>query len=61
MLEDHLDLVKGQVVYRCSKHDYGLASDHERITGEAHLSVSATPDGDYPFTTIPKRLLEKRQ
>ena len=42
---------KGTTVYRCSKPDYGCASDDTRHTGIAHISLTLDPTGDYPFFT----------
>lgn len=46
----------GDVVQECHQCDYGMQSDHERWTGEAHINISR--DGDYPFFTIPIRYVE---
>lgn len=48
----------GQVVYDCQGHDYGCASDDTRNSGIEHVSVTARPDGGYPFFTIPRADLE---
>lgn len=42
----------GETWKRCGKCDYGMRSDHERITGEPHINLSR--DGDYPFFTVPQ-------
>lgn len=47
------DLVAGTKVYRCTRYDYGLASDDTRMTGILHISVTLNSDGDYPSFTIP--------
>jgi len=47
------EAVAGTVVYKCAKHDYGLASDDTRMTGVRHISVTLNPDGGYPFFTVP--------
>lgn len=49
------EAVAGTAVYSCKYHDYGLASDDSRITGIPHASVTLSPDGDYPFFTVPER------
>lgn len=41
----------GKTVYKCAKHDYDCAGDDTRATGVEHISLSLTPDGDYPFFT----------
>jgi hypothetical protein len=50
---------KGQVVYNCLYHDYGLASDDARAFGEDFRSMTADPSGNYPTCTVPVRILEK--
>lgn len=50
---------QGGIVYQCTKHDYGCASDDTRATGFMHISVTLDPTGDYPFFTIPVRNLEQ--
>jgi len=55
--ENYIDLKAGDTVYPCAKYDYGGANDDTRILRELCISVSKTEDGDYPFTTIPVRLL----
>jgi len=42
----------GETWAACGKCDYGLRSDHERITGEPHINLSR--DRDYPFFTVPQ-------
>lgn len=54
------DAVKGTIVYKAAKADYGCASDDTAMTGIPHISVSLKPDGDYPFFTHPLRDLEER-
>lgn len=44
-----------EIVVKCTKHDYGMQRDHENATGEEHINVSR--DGEYPFYTIPLRLV----
>lgn len=43
----------GDTVYRLMRPDYGLAADDEHATGVVHVSVTLSPDGDYPFFTVP--------
>lgn len=50
---------KGDIVYECTKHDYGLANDDTRATGVLHTSVTLDENGDYPFFTIPVHNLEE--
>ena len=49
---------KGDVVYLCKKHDYGCAGDDTYLTKEPHVSCTLETDGDYPFFTVPTRVLE---
>ncbi len=51
-----LDLTPGDILEECHKCDYGMKSDHERITGEEHINLSH--DGDYPFYTLPRHAVE---
>ena len=44
---------EGDIVFKCVKFDYGCASDDTRSTGTPYVSVTADPQGDYPFFTIP--------
>ena len=53
------ELKPGDVVYALHKYDYGLASDDTRATGVDHISVSKSPEGDYPSWTIAERDLEE--
>lgn len=50
---------KGTIVYKCAKHDYGVASDDTLMSGVQHISLSLKSDGDYPFFSHPLRELEK--
>lgn len=54
---DRDGLAAGTIVYDCKSHDYGCASDDTRRTGVEYTSVTFDAGGDYPFFTIPKRLL----
>lgn len=49
----------GDVVYDSRGHDYGLASDDTRFSGQEHISVTRNADGSHPFFTIPKSHLEE--
>lgn len=53
LLTDRFEHTAGTVVYRAIGHDYGMASDDTRLTGEEHISVTLDPDGGYPFFTAP--------
>ena len=46
--------VRGTEVFKGARYDYGLASDDTRITGVEHVSVTLSPDGDYPYFTVPR-------
>ncbi len=46
----------GEIWVTCTKYDYGLRSDHERITGESHINLSR--NGNYPFFTVPESTVE---
>lgn len=52
-------LLEGQTVYELTEPDYGLAADHTRLMNELHVSVSLSPDGGYPFVTVPARILRR--
>lgn len=49
----------GTIVYRLRGYDYGLASDDTRMTGIEHVSVTLSPEGDYPSFTIQRSSLER--
>jgi hypothetical protein len=51
----------GLTVYDCKGWDYGCANDDTRALGVEHISVTLKADGDYPFKTVPKHLLEEIQ
>lgn len=48
---------KGSIVFTCVKPDYGIAAGDSRMLGEPCLAVTLDPTGDYPFWTVPVRLL----
>lgn len=50
---------KGDIVYQCTKYDYGCASEDSHFSGFKHMSVTLDPTGDYPFFTIPVHNLEE--
>jgi hypothetical protein len=49
----------GVIVFGLKGFDYGLASDDTRHFGIKHVSVTLSPDGDYPCFTIPEKDLEE--
>jgi len=50
---------KGDLVYECTKVDYGAAESDSYYTGQKHMSVTLEEDGGYPFFTIPIHNLEE--
>lgn len=50
---------KGDIVYQCTKHDYGLADEDTHFSGIVHISVTLDENGDYPFFTVPIHNLEE--
>lgn len=58
MKEDHVCFKKGDKVYTLRHHDYGLANDDERYTGEPHRTVTADENGGYPGQTVPCHKLQ---
>ncbi|MGB7240679.1 MAG: hypothetical protein WBC93_01155 [Sulfitobacter sp.] len=48
---DLLGYKSGEKFVESAGYDYGMKSDHERITGEPHINLSA--DGGYPFICVP--------
>lgn len=58
-IANSVPVVVGLVVYECLKADYGHANDDTRMTGEEYMSVTLNPEGDYPFITMPKRILKQ--
>lgn len=61
LTEDHGEHAKDTVVYSCRFSDYGCAGDDTRMTGIEHQSVTLKEDGDYPFFTVPVRILQKQE
>lgn len=49
----HLGLVEGEIVYECTKHDWGLVREEAEIQGELCIAVTKEKDGSYPFIVIP--------
>jgi hypothetical protein len=49
----------GSIVYRVSGYDYGLSRDDTRMTGIEHVSVTFSPEGDYPSFTHPLSALKE--
>lgn len=61
-ISDAGPLEPGTIVYECAYNDYGCASDDTYHTGIAHISVTLSSEGDYPFFTHPlKQLLEIKE
>lgn len=52
------DFKKGDVIYVCMKCDYGCASDDYRFGGVDSISCTESPEGDYPFFTVPREWLD---
>ena len=48
---DQLGHSAGSEFVEITSYDYGMKSDHARITGEPHINLSE--DGDYPFICVP--------
>jgi hypothetical protein len=48
----------GDTVYPVKGYDYGLARDDTYATGEEYISVTLDQNGDYPYFTVPVRLIE---
>lgn len=49
----------GTICYLCRDHDYGCANDDTRTTGVEHWSMTLSPEGKYPFFTVPVTDLEE--
>lgn len=49
----------GTIVYECAGYDYGCARDDTMYTGILHRSMTLSPDGEYPFFTVPVKNLEE--
>jgi len=59
-LGDSLMAAAGEVVYLCTKPDFGnLAREDTDSTGVLHVSVTKKASGDYPSFTIPLSHLHK--
>lgn len=50
----------GTTIYKCTRPDYGVASDDTRVTGIEHVSFTLDPDGGYPFFTMPLRDVQRK-
>lgn len=59
LLDERFGNEAGTTVYECKYHDFGLARDDTNYSGEEHISVTLSPTGDYPFFTVPVRMLQK--
>jgi len=55
--DNEIILTAGMRVYELGVSDYGSATYHTMVDGERHVSVSFRDDGDYPFCTVPVRIL----
>ena len=42
----------GDIVYKCTKSDHGVARHDSRISGIKFISVTLSESGNYPFFTI---------
>lgn len=42
----------GDIVYKCTRGDYGAAAQDSRMSGIRYISVTFERDGNYPFFTI---------
>lgn len=49
----HLRLVEGEIVYECTKHDWGLVREETEIQGKQCIAVTKEKDGSYPFFVVP--------
>lgn len=50
---------RGSIVFACVQPDYGIAVSDSFVIGEPHVAVTLDPTGDYPFWTVPMRILVK--
>ena len=50
---------RGSIVFTCVQPDYGMAASDSFAMGEPHIAVTLDPTGDYPFWTVPVRILGK--
>ena len=55
--EDYADFKSGELVCELTKHDFGIPRDDTRISGEPYIAISK--DGDYPFSSVPEKVLEE--
>jgi len=55
---DALGHPAGTPLYRLMKYDYGLAHDEMRAWNKPCTSWSLTPDGGYPFISVPDDMTE---
>jgi hypothetical protein len=58
--------VKGAIVYKFVRYDYGLASDDTRMasddtrmTSVPHVSVTLDPEGGHPSFTVPETAIRE--
>jgi hypothetical protein len=50
-------ICRGSVVFACVEADYGLTLFDSMSSGEPYIAVTLNPGGDYPFWTVPRRIL----
>lgn len=50
----------GDIVFRASGYDYGLARDDSWYTGKPHISVTKNADGSGPSFTIAEEDIEAK-
>jgi hypothetical protein len=48
---------RGSIVFACLQPDYGVAMGDSLVMREPYLAVTLDPTGNYPFWTVPMRLL----
>lgn len=58
-LEPNCWIQQGSIVFACIQPDYGMATSDSFAMGEPHIAVTLDPTGDYPFWTVPMRVLAK--
>lgn len=58
-LDDSVVLRPGMILFALSQTDYGSAWLHTAVDKEPYVSVTADENGDYPFYTVPLRILER--
>ncbi|BDU72329.1 hypothetical protein [Mesoterricola silvestris] len=56
--ETYLDHPAGSTVYDLMDCDYGCSAEDSMDSGEDYAAVTLDPTGNYPFFTIPTRLLK---